>query len=121
MSSPQTRGCSVPAQLVAGAAVVVPACRWVISRFVKRRRAASHSVARNGAERLEDIERTSLRLAHMRWFENLVARSGQDWFGLLQIDWLARLKSEHANIRTALEYSLSEEECATAGQNMAAQ
>ncbi|WP_343886600.1 LuxR C-terminal-related transcriptional regulator, partial [Actinoallomurus spadix] len=43
---------------------------------------------------------------HRDHYRDLTARAEHEWFGPTQIAWLDRLRTEHPNLRTALEYSL---------------
>ena len=45
---------------------------------------------------------------HRDWYATLVARSEAEWIGPDQVQWIERLRSEHANIRAALEHSVSD-------------
>jgi predicted ATPase/DNA-binding CsgD family transcriptional regulator len=58
-----------------------------------------------------------LRLQHRRWYAALAAR--QEWFGPGRAAWIAALGTDHENLRTALEFSISEPGEAAAGAEMA--
>jgi non-specific serine/threonine protein kinase len=74
-----------------------------------------------GGERLRETgECPTFRQRHRDWYDDLVARVDADWIGPRQVDWLARLRREHSNIRAALEFSLTEPGKARAGLRMAA-
>ncbi|MEV5703900.1 LuxR C-terminal-related transcriptional regulator [Actinoallomurus sp. NPDC052274] len=49
---------------------------------------------------------------HRDYYRDLVARADREWFGPDQVAWLTRLRTEHPNLRAALEYSF-----ATPGQS----
>jgi ATP/maltotriose-dependent transcriptional regulator MalT len=57
---------------------------------------------------LSDGDWTSLQRRHRDWYQQLVLWAGADWIGPRQVDWMARLDHEEPNIRSALEYSLSD-------------
>jgi non-specific serine/threonine protein kinase len=59
-----------------------------------------------------------LQRRHRDWCAALVARIEADWFGQQQVDLLARLKIEHANLRVALDYCLTEPGEARVGLEM---
>lgn len=61
-----------------------------------------------GQERLREAgEQDRIRRRHRDWYLRLVERAAVEWFGPSQEAWAFRLRAEHANLRTALEYSLS--------------
>ncbi len=61
-----------------------------------------------GNDRLRNSgEIDDLRRRHRDWYERLVVEAYDDWVGPHQVEWLARLRVEHANIRAALDYSLN--------------
>ncbi|GAA1949203.1 LuxR family transcriptional regulator [Nocardioides panacihumi] len=45
---------------------------------------------------------------HVRWCLSLVETAGDEWVGPHQSEWAARLETEHANLRRALEFGTSE-------------
>ncbi|WP_199195779.1 LuxR C-terminal-related transcriptional regulator [Nocardia sp. MDA0666] len=45
---------------------------------------------------------------HRDWFDRLTARADAEWIGPSQSSWVWRLRHDHANLRAALEYSLTE-------------
>jgi len=49
-----------------------------------------------------------LRLRHRDWYRGVVDRACAEWFGPRQGAWAQTLQRDHANLRTALEYCLSE-------------
>ncbi len=51
---------------------------------------------------------TTQRRRHYEYFLQLARTAEIDWCGPDQRDWVARLDDEHDNLRTALEFSLSE-------------
>ncbi|MGN9843915.1 LuxR C-terminal-related transcriptional regulator [Nonomuraea sp. H19] len=50
----------------------------------------------------------AIRLRHRDWCRSLAARSEAEWFSEHQMDWLGRLTQEQGNVRSALEFCLSE-------------
>lgn len=44
---------------------------------------------------------------HRDWYADLLARAGHEWVGPMQSEWAERLRAEHANLRLALEFSVS--------------
>ncbi|WP_433189578.1 ATP-binding protein [Actinoallomurus sp. CA-150999] len=74
-----------------------------------------------GQERLaESGELPMLRRRHRDWYQRIAERSEREWFGPAQLEWLARLRSELANLRSALNFSLAEGGDVTAGLTIAA-
>jgi DNA-binding CsgD family transcriptional regulator len=55
---------------------------------------------------------------HRDWYASLVARSEADWIGPNQLTWMERLRAEHANLRAALEHSVSDPVSAPGAQRM---
>ncbi|WP_242613067.1 ATP-binding protein [Herbihabitans rhizosphaerae] len=61
-----------------------------------------------GRERLAergDEERVARR--HRDWFDQLTATADAEWVSPKQVEWAARLRADHANIRAALGWSLA--------------
>lgn len=67
---------------------------------------------RSGAE-------SQLRHRHRDYYLRLAEEAGADWFGPRQPMWLGRLRLDHANLRSALEFCSTEPEQAGAGLRMA--
>ena len=61
-----------------------------------------------------------VRMRHRDYYQRLVAQADAEWVSPRQVEWLGRLEQEHANLRVALEYCLSQPAEARAGQEMAA-
>ncbi|GAA2787222.1 ATP-binding protein [Saccharopolyspora taberi] len=62
-----------------------------------------------GQERLQesgDRERVARR--HRDWFDRLTARADAEWAGPGQAEWVRRLRRDHADLRTALDWSVAE-------------
>ncbi|MEW2086717.1 NB-ARC domain-containing protein [Streptomyces sp. NPDC005283] len=79
------------------------------------------TIRQYGAERLAEAgEKTALQRRHRDWYHQLADRAEAEWLSPRQETWLARLQSEHANLRTALEFCLSEPGQAQAGLEIAA-
>jgi predicted ATPase/DNA-binding CsgD family transcriptional regulator len=69
-----------------------------------------------GRDRLaETAESTRMQLAHLQYFQQLAEQSFEQWCGSQQAVWLARLRAEHANLRSAfdrcIESGRSEQAC----------
>jgi predicted ATPase/DNA-binding NarL/FixJ family response regulator len=72
-----------------------------------------------GRERLaETAESTRLQLRHLDYYQRLAEQSFKEWCGPHQAVWLARLREEHANLRSAfdrcIESGRAEQACALA-------
>ncbi|HEX8631719.1 MAG TPA: LuxR C-terminal-related transcriptional regulator [Catenuloplanes sp.] len=62
-----------------------------------------------GREKLRlATEESGLRRRHRDWYQQLVALARAQWVSDRQPYWLARLGREHPNLRTAVEYCLTE-------------
>lgn len=62
-----------------------------------------------GREMIErDDEPVAIAERHRDWYQQLVARAEDEWFGPRQAQWLRRLERELPNVREALDFSLSE-------------
>jgi predicted ATPase/DNA-binding NarL/FixJ family response regulator len=53
-------------------------------------------------------EETTVRRRHRDWYVALAVRAYAEYLGSSQLGWYTRLRLEHANLRAALEFSLSE-------------
>lgn len=73
-----------------------------------------------GRDRLGAGAVPALRRRHRDWYRQLIEKAGDEWFGPLQQDWATRLRLEHANLRGALEYCLSQPGEARVSLRMAA-
>ncbi|MGP3958841.1 ATP-binding protein [Nonomuraea sp. 3N208] len=65
-----------------------------------------------------DEQRMFLR-RHRDWYGHLAEQAAADWFGPEQAAWFTRLRLEHPNIRTALDFCLREPGAAEIGLRMA--
>ncbi|SEH01466.1 Predicted ATPase [Nonomuraea solani] len=73
-----------------------------------------------GRECLADSgELEPLRERHRGYYRALAHRARAEVFGPGQVDWFRRLQAEHANLRTALEWSFAAPERAEDGLSMA--
>ena len=68
----------------------------------------------------ESGQEALLRSRHRDYFQRLAADAEADWFSPRQATWAARMRREHANVRAALEFCLSEPGQAGAGLRIAA-
>ncbi|MEU9456925.1 LuxR C-terminal-related transcriptional regulator [Streptomyces sp. NPDC048277] len=67
------------------------------------------TVREYGRERLaESGELAVLRRRHRDHYLGLTARAEDEWFGSRQVEWFARLRADHTNVRAALEYCLEQ-------------
>jgi len=55
-------------------------------------------------------EHARLRRRHCAWLLALAERCTIEWWGPAQLEWMARLSAEHANLRAALEFCVTEHE-----------
>jgi predicted ATPase/DNA-binding NarL/FixJ family response regulator len=72
-----------------------------------------------GSEKLDEAggfaEYAALRRRHRDWYLQLVLQAERDWIGRSQVALIDRLDREHANLRAALNFSLTESGEASAG------
>ncbi len=74
-----------------------------------------------GQDRLAETDGTTVwRRRHRDWYLRLVERAEAEWFGPDQVEWFARLRADHANIRAALEFCRSQPGESEAGLRIAA-
>ncbi|OLE29850.1 MAG: hypothetical protein AUG44_02615 [Actinobacteria bacterium 13_1_20CM_3_71_11] len=82
------------------------------------------TVRRYGLDRLRSAygadEERRLRRRHRDWYVDLAEQYDADWFGPRQTQWAARMRAEYANIRAALDDSLSTPGGADTGLRLAA-
>ncbi len=78
------------------------------------------TIRQYGLERLRDSgDEERLRRRHRDWYRDLAIRADQEWFGPGQVEWFARMRGEHGNLRTALDYCLTRPGEAQAGSAIA--
>ncbi|MFI6738668.1 ATP-binding protein [Nonomuraea sp. NPDC050451] len=66
------------------------------------------TIRQYGRDRLrESGDEATLRARHRDWFQDLAGRGQREWFGPDQVAWFRRLRAEHGNIRSALDYCLT--------------
>ncbi|MEU0568060.1 LuxR C-terminal-related transcriptional regulator [Nonomuraea sp. NPDC005983] len=66
------------------------------------------TIRQYGRDRLRESGReTEVRRRHRDWCQDLVLRAQHGWYGPDQVAWFARLRTEHGNLRTALDFCLS--------------
>jgi predicted ATPase/DNA-binding CsgD family transcriptional regulator len=74
-----------------------------------------------GEERLREAgDLQALRRRHRDWYAQLTGRADARWFGSDQAESIRRLRREHANLRSALEFCVSMESDGEAALRMAA-
>ncbi|MGW5144758.1 protein kinase domain-containing protein [Rhodococcus koreensis] len=62
-----------------------------------------------GREKLQATEEhVELRRRHRGWYEQLTAKAEAEWISSRQLDWIARLEREQANLREAMEFCVSD-------------
>jgi predicted ATPase/DNA-binding CsgD family transcriptional regulator len=81
---------------------------------------ALESIRQYGEEKLGPEDAGLLRSRHRDWYAALVQRARAEWIGDRQIEWISRLEREHANLRTALDFSLTAADDAGLALEMAA-
>lgn len=69
------------------------------------------TVRQFGLAQLTPDQLQTQRTRHCRWYAALTERLAQEWFGPDQAEWRVRMRHEHANLRTALEFGVSERSC----------
>ncbi|MET9341046.1 LuxR C-terminal-related transcriptional regulator [Nonomuraea sp. NPDC003804] len=66
------------------------------------------TIRQYGRDRLREAgQEDTLRRRHRDWYQDLAVRAHHAWFGPDQVSWYARLRTEHDNLRTALDYCLA--------------
>ena len=86
---------------------------WSIAALDTVRAFGLESLAASG-------DRAALLRRHRDYYGAMAAEVNQQWFGWDQVSWFARLRAERANLRTALEFCLTEPGEAPAGLALAA-
>jgi predicted ATPase/DNA-binding CsgD family transcriptional regulator len=64
-----------------------------------------------GLAQLGPAEVMALRARHCRWYADLTGQLAVSWFGADQARWQARMRHAHADLRTAIEFGVSERSC----------
>lgn len=77
------------------------------------------TIRQYGQDLLTSAQLADVRRLHRDWYARLAARAEHDWLSARQPAWLARLVREHANLQSALEFSVDDREEATIGLRMA--
>src|SRR5215470_6025163 len=79
------------------------------------------TIRQYGRDRLTDSgQRSVLQGRHRDYYQQLARTARSQWFGPDQVAWQARLRREHANLRAALEFCLTEPGQAQAALSIAA-
>ncbi|MBP2320817.1 non-specific serine/threonine protein kinase [Kibdelosporangium banguiense] len=74
-----------------------------------------------GQERLASSgQQTAMRARHRDHYRRMVTRAEQEWLGPNELAWFTALRCEHANLRAALEFCLTEPGQARVGIEIAA-
>ncbi|WP_330230399.1 protein kinase [Nocardia sp. NBC_00508] len=74
------------------------------------------TVQEYGKDQLEEAgQYLALRGRHRDWYERLALDTDAQWISPRQLEWIARLERELPNLRTAMEFSLSESDERAAG------
>jgi predicted ATPase/DNA-binding CsgD family transcriptional regulator len=79
----------------------------------------SETLREYGRDRLTNADQTRLRRRHPDRYANLVIDAEAGWFGPRQVELFGRLRLEHANLRAALGFCLTEPGGARVGLGMA--
>ncbi|GAA5127893.1 ATP-binding protein [Haloechinothrix salitolerans] len=78
------------------------------------------TIRQYGEEQLEESgERTTWRRFHRDWYLQLVTDVFSGWVGANQPERIERLRRDHANLRSALDYCVTDPDEAVAGLRMA--
>jgi predicted ATPase/DNA-binding CsgD family transcriptional regulator len=78
------------------------------------------TIRQYGEEKLEEQgELHTWRRRHRDWYAELAARAEGDWISPRQLEWGARLRREHPNLRAALEFSVADPGEAAASMRIA--
>ncbi|MGW2740993.1 ATP-binding protein [Streptomyces sp. NPDC001450] len=80
----------------------------------------TETVRQYGRDHLAALgEERLLAERHLHWCREIAERAETDWFGSRQASWLTWFQAEQANIRAALEFSLTEHDWDRAGLRLA--
>lgn len=78
------------------------------------------TLRRYGQEKLQAAgEERRVRQRHCDWYRRLAEQAAAEWFGANQVQWVARLRGEHTNLRAAIEFCLAERSGVQAGLRIA--
>ncbi|WP_434974914.1 BTAD domain-containing putative transcriptional regulator [Streptosporangium saharense] len=67
------------------------------------------TIRQYGGRRLADMgDEPRLRRLHRDHYQRLVATAAADWCGVREVEWLSRLRRELPNLRTALDFCVTE-------------
>jgi len=69
---------------------------------------------------LDSGRELELRRRHRDWYQRRAVRAAAQWFGPGQVAWMAALRADRAQLRAALEFSVTEPDEAENGLRMAA-
>ncbi|SDJ07264.1 BTAD domain-containing putative transcriptional regulator [Nonomuraea jiangxiensis] len=79
------------------------------------------TIRQYGRQRLDDLGlRTAVRRRHHDHYRRLAAESAAGWCGAREVEWLCRLRQELPNLRSALDFCVTEPGRAHAGLEIAA-
>jgi predicted ATPase len=71
------------------------------------------TIRQYGQDKLEEQgELDTWRRCHRDWYAGLAARAEADWISPRQVEWVARLRREHPNLRAALAFADPEQAAA---------
>jgi predicted ATPase/DNA-binding CsgD family transcriptional regulator len=106
---------------------VLPAIAGLVDKSVLLREAADgvvryrllETIREYGQEKLTRAEHAEARRRHRDWYARLVERFDAEWIGSRQVQWVGRLRREHANLRIALDYCTTRPGEAAVGLRMA--
>jgi predicted ATPase/DNA-binding CsgD family transcriptional regulator len=68
----------------------------------------SETLRAYGRDRLAEVGATPVRRRHRDWCRGLVAQAEAGWFSADQVELFSRLRREHANLRAALNFCVTE-------------
>jgi predicted ATPase/DNA-binding CsgD family transcriptional regulator len=77
------------------------------------------TVREYGQSKLTDEANAAVRRRHRDWYAQLLDRLHAEWIGPCQVSWVSRLRREHANLRVALDYCVTQPDEAATGLRMA--
>ncbi|WP_239785027.1 ATP-binding protein [Saccharopolyspora erythraea] len=78
------------------------------------------TIRRYGQEKLRASgKERQVRQRHCDWYQRLAEQAAAEWFGPNQTQWVTRLRSEHTNLRAAIEFCLTERTDIQAGLRIA--